>query len=44
MPVSKEELRQIPHLNVEALGDRTVNLMSLWDGEQWHSWVRWARK
>jgi hypothetical protein len=39
MPVSKEELRQIPHLNVEALGDRTVNLMSLWDGEQWHSWV-----
>jgi hypothetical protein len=39
MSILKEELQQIPHLNVEAIGDRTVNLMSLWDGEQWHSWI-----
>ena len=39
MSVSKEELQQIPHLNVAVLGDRVVNLMALWDGERWHSWV-----
>jgi hypothetical protein len=44
MPVSREELQQIPHLNLKALGDRTVNLMSLWDGEQWHSWVPIGQK
>jgi hypothetical protein len=37
--VSREQLRQIPHVNGEALGDRAVNLMPLWDGEKWLSWV-----
>jgi hypothetical protein len=39
MAVPKEELQQVPHLNLGPLGDRVVNLMSLWDGEHWHSWV-----
>lgn len=39
MSIPKQELQQIPHLNAEALGDRVVNLMALWDGERWHSWV-----
>lgn len=34
-----EELQQVTHLNVSAIGDRTVNLMPLWDGKEWHSWI-----
>jgi hypothetical protein len=39
MAVPKEELQQVLHLNLGALGDRVVNLMSLWDGEHRHSWL-----
>jgi hypothetical protein len=34
-----EELRTVPYLDVEHLQERTVNLMSLWDGQNWHMWV-----
>ncbi len=38
MRLTIEELRTVSYLNVEHLGDRTVNLMSLWDGENWRMW------
>ena len=34
-----EQLRVVPYLDVDSLGDRVVNLMPLWDGSQWHLWV-----
>ena len=37
MPVTRDELLQLPHVNPNALGDRVVNLMDIWDGESWHS-------
>lgn len=37
--VQRGQLQQLPHLNVQAIGDRTMNLMSMWDGEKWNSWV-----
>jgi hypothetical protein len=37
--VSRKELKQVPHLNLGDLGDRQINLMPLWDGETWHSWI-----
>lgn len=36
--VSREQLKVMSHLNVEALGGRVLNLMAVWDGKQWHSW------
>jgi hypothetical protein len=36
---NREALRQIPYLNVDAIEDRMVKLMPLWDGERWHDWV-----
>jgi hypothetical protein len=38
MAVSLDELRKLKYIAVDTIGDRTVNLMPLWDGEQWHSW------
>lgn len=35
---SLDALKAVPYLAVEHIGDRTVNLMPLWDGDQWHSW------
>lgn len=35
---SLETLRGVPFLDVDHIGDRDLNLMPLWDGEQWHSW------
>jgi hypothetical protein len=34
----RDSLRQIPYLNVDAIEDRTVKLMPLWDGERWRDW------
>jgi len=37
--VAIEELRKIPYLQTDSLGDRIINLMPLWDGERWHQWI-----
>jgi len=34
-----EDLRIIPYLSLEHLSGRTVAMMPLWDGSQWHVWV-----
>jgi hypothetical protein len=39
MTTSIDALRELKYLAVDSIGDRTVNLMPLWDGEQWHSWL-----
>jgi len=39
MAIARDELRKIPYLNVEAIGPRVVNLMPLWDGTRWHTWL-----
>jgi hypothetical protein len=33
-----EELKKLPYLDLSALDDRTVKLMPLWDGTDWHMW------
>jgi hypothetical protein len=38
MQVSRDAFREVPYLAAEHIGDRTVNLMPLWDGHEWHSW------
>jgi len=35
-----EDLRTVIYLDTRQLGDRTVNLMPLWDGTRWHVWFR----
>ncbi len=37
-PATIEELRAVSYLRTEFLGSRTINLMPLWDGENWHMW------
>ncbi|MDO9108919.1 MAG: hypothetical protein Q7U89_08050 [Coriobacteriia bacterium] len=37
--VTRDELRKVTYLDVDALGDRIPNLMPLWDGNSWHLWV-----
>lgn len=34
-----EELKKLPYLDVSVLDGRTVNLMPLWDGADWHMWL-----
>jgi hypothetical protein len=34
-----EALREVPYLNVDVIGDRVVNLMPMWDGQQWLVWL-----
>src|ERR1700722_11103885 len=36
--VAVEELKKVPYLDVSALDGRTVNLMPMWDGTDWHMW------
>jgi hypothetical protein len=31
MKITLEELKKIPYLDTDAIGDRTVKLMPLWD-------------
>lgn len=37
--VAVEELNKLPYLDVSALDGRTVNLMPMWDGTDWHMWL-----
>lgn len=40
MPVTIENLKSVSYLDPQSLGDgRSVNLMPLWDGTNWHQWV-----
>lgn len=34
-----EQLQQLSHIKTADLGDRALNMMPLWDGEIWHSWI-----
>jgi len=36
--IALEKLKKLPCLDVSALNGKTVNLMSLWDGTDWHMW------
>ncbi len=36
--IALEELKRLPYLDVSALDGRTVKLMPLWDGAEWHMW------
>lgn len=38
MAVPASELAGVSYLDIPSVGGRAVNLMPLWDGEQWHSW------
>ena len=38
MKVLMQGFAAVPYLDVSHLGDRTVNLMPLWDGERWRQW------
>jgi hypothetical protein len=37
--IAFEELKKLPYLDVSALDGRTVKLMPLWDGKDWHLWL-----
>jgi hypothetical protein len=37
--VNIADLKAVSYLDTTQLGDRTVNLMPLWDGSRWHMWV-----
>jgi hypothetical protein len=37
--IAFEELKKLPYLDLSALDGRTVNLMPLWDGTEWHMWL-----
>lgn len=34
-----ESLADLPHIDIEKLGGRTVFLVPVWDGETWKSWL-----
>jgi hypothetical protein len=40
MTIEHEHLKVVSYLDLSRLGDRAVNLIPLWDGEQWHLWVQ----
>lgn len=37
------ELRKITYINPNVIGDRSVLLMPLWDGTEWHQWIDTSR-
>lgn len=39
MRIPAADLKKITYLNVEAVGDRIINLVPLWDGAGWHLWM-----
>jgi hypothetical protein len=39
MPLTIDELKKLPYLDLSALDGRTVQLMPLWDGNSWRMWV-----
>lgn len=38
MPIAIEELRKISYIDADVVQGRTVQLMPLWDGANWHMW------
>ena len=34
-----DELAKVPYLNPKAVGARSILLMPLWDGKNWHRWI-----
>jgi hypothetical protein len=38
--VLPDQLRKIPYVDVDNIGDRFVLLMPLWDGTRWRQWVQ----
>ena len=36
--VALEELKKLPYLDLSAIDGRSVKLMPLWDGVEWHMW------
>lgn len=39
MRIPTAELKKVIYLDVDAVGDRIVNLVPLWDGDEWHIWI-----
>jgi hypothetical protein len=39
MQVNRDAFRILPYLAFDDLGERVVNLMPLWDGNEWHHWL-----
>jgi hypothetical protein len=39
MPLTIDELKKLPYLDLSALDGRTVQLMPLWGGTSWRMWV-----
>ena len=39
MPLTFDELKKLPYLDLSALDGRTVQLMPLWDGNSWRMWT-----
>jgi hypothetical protein len=37
--IGLNELAKLPHINVAALNGRTIVLMPVWDGSNWHHWT-----
>lgn len=38
MAITVEGLKNVPYLNLDQIRGRTVKLMPLWDGKNWHAW------
>jgi hypothetical protein len=36
--IKAEDLKKMPHLNIEGLQGRTVNMMPVWENGEWHMW------
>lgn len=39
MPLTIDELKKLPYLDLSALDGHTVQVMPLWDGTSWQIWV-----
>jgi hypothetical protein len=40
LAITNESLKAVSYLRADCLGDgRTINLMPLWDGENWRTWI-----
>ncbi len=39
MRISTAELKKVPYLDIKSVGNRTINIVPLWDGNEWHVWI-----
>lgn len=39
LPITLDDLSKVPFLDLKELGDRTVNMLPLWDGTRWSLWM-----